>query len=155
VFIVRGAASFASTLVLNRVSQDVLVNLRAAMFDKLLAWPQWRLEDTPSGIVISKFINEASNALNLAAEVMTTAVRDSLIVLVLLAQLLYYNWQLALVTLTVAPLIAFALRVFSGRLRRIALDNQAMLGDMTRAVQEAHEGARVIKVYGGQQQERA
>jgi len=153
VFLVRGAAGFASTFLLNRISQAVLVNLRTAMFDKLLTWPQKAFEDTPSGLVISKFINEASNALNLAAEVMTTAVRDSLTVLVLLGVLVYYNWQLTLVTLVVAPLIALALRAFSARLRRLSLANQAMLGELTRAVQEGHEASRVIKVYGGQQQE--
>ena len=153
VFIVRGLAGFGSTFLLNRISQAVLVDLRTAMFDKLLTWPQKAFEDTPSGIVISKFINEASNALNLAAEVLTTAVRDSLTVVVLLAVLVYYNWQLTLVTVVVAPLIAVALRAFSARLRRLSLANQAMLGEMTRAVQEGHEGSRVIKVYGGREQE--
>ncbi|HTT13116.1 MAG TPA: lipid A export permease/ATP-binding protein MsbA [Burkholderiaceae bacterium] len=153
VFIVRGLAGFGSTFLLNRISQAVLVDLRAAMFDKLLTWPQKTFEDTPSGIVISKFINEASNALNLAAEVMTTAVRDSLTVVVLLGVLVYYNWQLTLVTLVVAPVIALALRAFSARLRRLSLANQAMLGELTRAVQEVHEGSRVIKIYGGQRQE--
>jgi subfamily B ATP-binding cassette protein MsbA len=154
VFVVRGLAAFASTFLLNRVSQAVLVDLRCAMFARLLDWPQKSFEDTPSGFVVSKFVNEASNALNLAAEVMTTAVRDSLTVVVLLGVLLYYNWQLTLVTLVVAPLIAAALRAFSSRLRRLSLENQAMLGELTRAVQEAHEGSRVIKVYGGQEQER-
>ena len=153
VFIVRGLAGFASTFLLNRISQAVLVDLRTAMFDKLITWPQKAFEDTPSGLVISKFINEASNALNLAAEVMTTAVRDSLTVAVLLGVLIYYNWQLTLVTVAVAPVIAIALRTFSARLRRLSLANQAMLGEMTRAVQEGHEASRVIKVYGGQQQE--
>jgi len=72
---------------------------------------------------------------------------------VLLGVLVYYNWQLTLVTLVVAPLIALALRAFSARLRRLSLANQAMLGELTRAVQEGHEASRVIKVYGGQQQE--
>ena len=154
IFVVRGLAGFASTYLLNRISQGVLVELRAQMFDKLLSWPQKSFEDTPSGIVISKFINEASNALNAAAEVMTTAVRDTLTVTALLAMLLYYNWQLTLVTLVVAPLIALVLRGFAKRLRRLSLESQAMLGELTRSVQEAHDGSRVIKVYGGQGQER-
>ena len=57
--------------------------------------------------MISKFVNEASNALNLAAEVMSSAVRDSLIVIGLLAMLFYYNWQLTLLTMVVAPPIAW------------------------------------------------
>ncbi len=154
IFILRGLAGFASTFLLARISQFVLLDIRAAMFEQLLTWPQKSFEDTASGLVISKFINEATNALNLAAEVMTTAIRDSLTVIALLAVLIYYNWQLTLVTLVVAPLIAAALRAFSGRLRRLSLQSQAMLGEMTRAVQEAHEGSRVIKVYGGEPQER-
>ncbi len=154
VFIVRGLSTFASSYLLNHVSQYVLLDLRASMFERLLHWPQTTLENTPSGLVISKFINEATNALNLAAEVMTTAVRDSLTVVALLAVLIYYNWQLTLVILVATPLIAFALRAFSARLRRLNLEAQRMLGEMTRAVQEAHEGSRVIKVYGGFDYER-
>jgi len=154
VFLVRGLATFASSYKVSSVSQAVLVELRRRMFERLLHWPQTTIENTPSGIVISKFLNEASNALNLAAEVLTTAVRDSLSVLALLGVLLYYNWQLTLLTVAFAPLVGGVLRVFSARLRHLNVENQAMLGELTRAVQEAHEGARVIKVYEGAGYER-
>lgn len=153
-FLVRGVAGFASSILLNRISQAVLVDLRAQMFDKLLSWPQPTLESAPSGTVITKFVNEASNALNAAAEIMTTAIRDSLTVALLVAMLLYYNWQLTLVTLMVAPPIALVLRAFGKRLRRLSLESQAMLGELTRSVQEAHDGSRMIRVYGAQSQER-
>jgi ATP-binding cassette, subfamily B, bacterial MsbA len=154
VFLVRGLATFASSYKVSGVSQAVLVELRRLMFERLLHWPQTTLENTPSGIVISKFLNEASNALNLAAEVLTTAVRDSLSVLALLGVLLYYNWQLTLLTMAFAPLVGGILRVFSARLRQLNVQNQAMLGELTRAVQEGHEGSRVIKVYEGAAYER-
>jgi subfamily B ATP-binding cassette protein MsbA len=148
-FVVRGLAVFTGSYLINRVSQAVLVDLRMSMFDRMLRWPSSTFENTPSGIVISKFVNEATNALNLAAEVMSTAVRDSLIVIGLLGMLFYYNWQLTLLTMIVVPPIGLTLRAFSRRLRRLNLQNQAMLGDMTRAIQEAHEGQRVVKVYDG------
>jgi len=149
VFIIRGLANFSSSYLVSSVSQRVLVELRQSMFDRLLRWPQATLENTPSGLVISKFINEASNALNLAAEVLTTLVRESLTTVVLMGLLLYENWRLTLLTLIVGPLIAMVLGSFSRRLRRLNADSQAMLGEMTRAVQEAHEASRVIKVYDG------
>ncbi|MBV8210098.1 MAG: lipid A export permease/ATP-binding protein MsbA [Burkholderiaceae bacterium] len=149
VFLVRGLATYASSYKISGVSQAVLVELRRRMFERLLQWPQATIENTPSGMVISKFINEASNALNLAAEVLTTAVRDSLSVVALLGVLLYYNWPLTLLTLLFAPLVGGILRVFSARLRYLNVQNQQMLGELTRAVQEAHEGSRVIKVYDG------
>jgi len=153
-FMLRGLSTFSSAMLLNKVSQSVLVDLRAAMFDRVLHWPQAKIEGTPSGLVVAKFLNEASNALNLAAEVMTTAVRDTLSVIALLSLLMYYNWKLTLLTLLIAPLLALVMRGFSSRLRRLNLDNQEMLAEMTRAVQEAHEGSRVIKVYDGFDYER-
>lgn len=150
VFIVRGIASFASSYLLNRISQSVLMNLRMTMFERMVRWPTATFEDLPSGVVISKFVNEATNALNLAAEVLNTAVRDTLVVIGLLLMLVYYNWQLTLVTLVLAPVIAFTLRLFSRRLRRLNVENQIMLGEMTRAVQEAHEGRAVVKIYDGE-----
>ncbi len=153
-FMLRGLSTFSSSMLLNKVSQSVLVDLRAAMFDRVLHWPQAKIEGTPSGLVVAKFLNEASNALNLAAEVMTTAVRDTLSVIALLSLLMYYNWKLTLLTLLIAPLLALVMRGFSSRLRQLNLDNQEMLAEMTRAVQEAHEGSRVIKVYDGFEYER-
>jgi subfamily B ATP-binding cassette protein MsbA len=110
-FVVRGLASFASSYLLNRISQAVLMDLRMTMFDRMLRWPAPTYETMPSSIVISKFVNEATNALNLAAEVLSTAVRDTLIVIGLLAMLVYYNWQLTLVTLVSPGDSAVAARV--------------------------------------------
>jgi ATP-binding cassette, subfamily B, bacterial MsbA len=149
-FVLRGLAGFAGSYLLNRISQSVLMDLRMTMFSRMLSWSSGTFENMPSSVVVSKFVNEATNALNLAAEVLSTAVRDSLIVVALLAMLIYYNWQLTLITIVIAPVLAITLRAFGRRLRRLNLENQQMLGEMTRVVQEAHEGHRVVKVYGGE-----
>ncbi len=154
IFIVRGAANFCSSYLVSSVSQRVLVDLRQKMFDHLLRWPQATLESTPSGSVISKFLNEASGALGLAAEVLTTVVRESLTTLALLGLLLYDNWQLTLLALVVGPTVAAALKAFNRRLRRLNMESNVMMGEMTRAVQEGHDGSRVIKVYEGESYER-
>jgi subfamily B ATP-binding cassette protein MsbA len=153
-FIARGLAGFASSLMLSRISQAVLVDLRAEMFEKLLVLPMPALEEMPSGVVITKFVNEASNALNAAAEVMTVAIRDSVSAVFLVCLLFYYNWSLTLTVLLVAPIIVLALRLIGRRMRRLSFESQVMMGELARCVQEAHDGGREIRVYGAQSQER-
>ncbi len=150
VFVVRGLANFSSSYLVNVASQNVLVGLRGEMFQRLLHWPQATIENTPSGIVISKFLNEASNALSLTAEVLLTAVRESFTTIALLGLLLFDNWRLTLLTVVVGPTIAAVLRSIGKRLHRLNRESQAMLGEMTRAVQEAHDAGRIVKIYGGQ-----
>lgn len=149
VSLLHGSSTFASSYLLQRISQAVLVELRTTMFNRVLRWPAATYQRYPSGTVISKFVNEASNALNLAAEVLTTLVRDTLSVLALATILVWHNWKLTLVTLVVAPGIAIVLRVVGKRLRKLAAGNQEALGEMTSMLQEGYEGQRVVKIYDG------
>lgn len=80
------------------------------MFEREIHWPAENYQKYTSGIVMSKYINEASTALGGAAVLLTTIVRDSLQLVALLGLLIWHDWKLTLVTLVVAPLIAVILR---------------------------------------------
>ena len=151
----HGASTFASSYLLQCVSQSVIAVLRAKMFENIIRWPAASHQKFPSGIVVSKFINEASNALGTAAEILTSIVRDSLQVLGLLVVLFYQNWQLTLVSLVIAPLIVLILRWVTRRMREYAKQYQLTLGELSGVIQEAIDARYVIKVYDGYAREEA
>lgn len=151
----HGASTFASSYLLQCVSQSVIAVLRAKMFENIIRWPAASHQKFPSGIVVSKFINEASNALGTAAEILTSIVRDSLQVLGLLIVLFYQNWQLTLVSLVIAPLIVLILRWVTRRMREYAKQYQLTLGELSGVIQEAIDARYVIKVYDGYAREEA
>ena len=67
------------------------------MFDHMIRWPEEVVQSQESGRVVSRFVNEASQALSGASQVLTVLVRDSLQVAALLCVLFWHNWQLTLV----------------------------------------------------------
>lgn len=145
----HGASTFSSSYLLQCVSQSVIAVLRTRMFENIIRWPAASHQKFPSGIIVSKFINEASNALGTAAEILTSIVRDSLQVLGLLVVLFYQNWQLTLVSLVIAPLIVLILRWVTRRMREYAKKYQLTLGELSGVIQEAIDARYVIKVYDG------
>lgn len=147
--LIHGMSTFSSSYLLQVASQSVLVTLRTEMFDRVISWPAPTYQKYASGRVVSKFINEASNALGSAAELLTTIVRDSMQILALLTVLIYHNWKLTLVTLVVAPVLAIILKWVGKRTRKFAGGVQDTLGNMTGVIQEAYEGQRIVKVYDG------
>ena len=149
----HGASTFASSFLLQCVSQNVIANLRAKMFENIIRWPAATHQKFPSGIVVSKFINEASNALGTAAEILTSIVRDSLQVLGLLIVLFFQNWQLTLVSLIITPLIVLILRWVTRRMRSYAKKSQTALGVLSGVVQEAIDARYIIKIYDGYEHE--
>jgi subfamily B ATP-binding cassette protein MsbA len=85
--------------------------------------------------------------------VLTTVVRDSLVIVGLLSWLLYLNWQLTLVALALIPVIAVAVAAFSKRMRMLNRRSLEHTGELTRVVEEAVHGYKVIKVFGAYKRE--
>lgn len=153
IFLARGSASFVANYAMYWLSQNVLRDVRAAMFAKLLELPSKSFDESSAGALISKLVTDAQQVLMAATNVITTLVRDSLILFGLLFWLLWINWKLTLVVLLLLPPIAFLTKKFSDRMRRVSKNYLGTISDMTSTVEEAISGNRVIKVFGGQSYE--
>jgi subfamily B ATP-binding cassette protein MsbA len=153
VFVIRGAASYLGDFAIHWVGNKVVMDLRQAMFDRLLLLPASFYSNQASGNLVSRVTYDAAQVTTASTHVLTVAVKDSLAVLGLLGWLLYLQWKLTLALLLISPVIAVVIRVASGRLRRANRSNQDAMGDMTQVVQETVEGHRVVKVFGGERYE--
>ncbi|HEY5897121.1 MAG TPA: lipid A export permease/ATP-binding protein MsbA [Burkholderiales bacterium] len=150
IFFVRGILTFTSSYLMNWVSSRVVLDLRIAMFDRLLRLPTRFYDDHTSGALLSKVSYDVANVSGAATNVLTVLLRDSIAVLGLLAWLFYLNWKLTLITLVIAPPIGFTVRAIAGRLRQMARGAQRTMGDMTQVLQETIECQKVVKVFGGE-----
>jgi subfamily B ATP-binding cassette protein MsbA len=149
----RGIFTFTSSYFLNWVSSKVVLDLRAAMFGRLLRFPAKYFDDNTSGALLSKVAYDVTNVTAAATTVLTVVVKDSLAIIGLLGFLLYVNWKLTLIALAIAPPIAWTVRVISHRLRRVSRASQQELGELVNVLQEAIECHKVVKVFGGQDYE--
>lgn len=145
--VLHGGGQFCSSYLLQKVSQEILVKLRSLMFDHMIRWPEEVVQSQESGRVVSRFVNEASQALSGASQVLTVLVRDSLQVMALLCVLFWHNWQLTLVTFIVAPILIFILRTVSKRLKQLTSDSQVTFGQILSQLNETYRSERLIKVY--------
>ena len=155
IFVVRGIATFTSNYALSWVVNKVLADMRREMFAHMLHLPAADFEREASGLLISKIVFEVNNVTVAATRVLTTVVRDSLVIVGLLGWLLYLNWRLTLVAIALIPVIAIVVAVFSKRMRRLNRQSLEHTGELTRVVEEAVHGYKVIKVFGAYERETA
>jgi subfamily B ATP-binding cassette protein MsbA len=153
-FLARGIGQFMGSYASAWVGQRVVMDLRQAMFDKLLALPQRYYGDHLSGNLISKFSFDVLQVSVAVTYVVTVLVRDSISVLGLIGYLLWLNWKLTLITFATIPPMALAVRAFNRRLRRLTRQTQRSMGDITQVLQESIEGQKVVKIFGGEPYER-
>jgi ATP-binding cassette, subfamily B, bacterial MsbA len=153
IFFVRGLASFVGTYAIGWVGNKLVMDLRAEMFQKLLALPARFYDDHATGNLISKLTFDVAQVTAAATSVVTVVVRDTIIIVGLLGWLFYLNWKLTLLSLLMAPVIAFLIRALNGRMRASSSDAQRAMGDMTQVIEESVTAHKVVKLFGGQQYE--
>jgi len=152
-FLVRGVTSFISTYCMAWVGSRLVMDLRAAMFEKLMTLPTRYFDQNPSGQLIAHLAFNVTQVTQSATSSLTTLVRDTVTVLGLLGYLLWLNWQLTLIVLGMVPLTLWIVRMASKRLRGLSRKAQQNIGDLTQVVDEAVGGHRVVKLYGGEEYE--
>ena len=154
IFLARGLSTFIATYSMEWVSNNVLLDIRAEMFEKLISLPTPTFDSKSGGQLISKVVTDAQQVLFAATNVITVLIRDTLILVGLLAWLIWINWQLTLVVVALIPILALMTKKFSARMRRVGRNYFSAVGNMTATVEEAISGSRIIKVYGGEHYER-
>jgi subfamily B ATP-binding cassette protein MsbA len=148
-FVVRGILMFVSGYAVTYVGQRVVMDLRAAMFAKLLNRPTAYFDDQPKGQLVATVAFNVTQVTESATTVLTTLVRDSLTIVGLLGWLFWLNWKLTLVTLVIAPPAVWVYRLASKRLRYTSREMQKNLGDITHVLEESVGAHKLVKVFDG------
>lgn len=153
IFLLRGIAGFASTYYIAWIGWRVIKQLRSEIFGKYLTLPTAFYDKASSGELISRITFNSQMVANAASSSLTVMVRDTLTAIGLFALMFYQSWQLSLSFLIIGPIIGFIVARVSRQFRSISRSIQGSMGDVSHVIQEAVEGARVIKIFGGQQEE--
>jgi subfamily B ATP-binding cassette protein MsbA len=155
IFVLRGIGTFATAYLNNWVISRVLNDMRADVFERVLRLPVARFHEESTGRIINTVVGDVRQVVDMISSVFVACIRDTLVVIGLIAGLLYLNWKLTLAAIVVLPLTAAIVRTTTGRLRRLNRENQRVTAEMTQVVEEATRGHQVIRVFSGERYERA
>lgn len=147
--LLRSVCAFLSDYLLAWVANNMLLGLRRDMFDRLLSLPDDEFKRGDSGRLMNRFTVDAGNITSTATSVITVLVRETLVVVSLLAVLFYMSWQLTLIILIVMPSSILITKLFMKRLRRINRETISSNAKLAEVVSEGISAQRVIKLFDG------
>jgi len=153
-FFIRGVGTYLGNYFLAKVSNNVVHDLRCAVFDQYTLLPTEYFDKNNHGYLISRITHNVGEVTTAVTDAVRTFVREGLTVMGLLAYLFYSEWRLTLIFLTITPVIAIMVGYVSKRLRRLGKNIQDSVGDMTHVASEFIHGNRIVRSYGGQAYEK-
>lgn len=152
-FLVRGTCGLASQVAFAWVSGKLVLDLRLLMFERVLTLPTSYYDAHSTGMIITKLTHNVTQVTNAATKVLMVLVRDSVIVIGLIAYMLFLDWRFSLFVFVLLPLLLLTVRLIAGRLRSLSRKIQQTTGEITHVVGEGVRGHKVIKVFGGRDAE--
>lgn len=152
-FLFRGVTGFLSHYNLSWVGGRVTATLRSELFQKYLDLPSSHFDQTTGGEMISKLVYNIQMVSQAASQAVTVLIRDVVTVIALLGLMAWHSWRLTLAFLLIGPALGVLIVWISKRFRRINHGIQDAMGSLTHTTEEAIDGQRVVKIYGGQSHE--
>ncbi|MEQ8208078.1 MAG: ABC transporter transmembrane domain-containing protein, partial [Woeseia sp.] len=153
VFILRGAAGFATESSLGWIGRSVISSLRRDLFRKYLTLPSRFFETQSTGPLLSRMTYNVEMVAESVTNVVTILVRDLLTVMAAIGLMVYQSPRLFVTVAVVLPIIAFIIRALGTAFRRYSGRIQDSVGEVTQVTEEVLTGHRVVKIFGGRDYE--
>jgi len=152
-FLIKGAADYAGNYLVNFVGLSAVTDLRQRVFDKVLRHGFHFFEMHSTGRLISSIMNDIEKVQVATSHMLADFLRQSFVVIWLLMVLLYNDWKLALVSLTLLPFVLVPTARIGQRIRRTTRRAQDAAAELTHILQEALAGYQVVKSFNAEEYE--
>ena len=149
-FILRGLGDFTQTYFMGYVGRRVVTRLRGEVFQRVLQFPIRYFDRNSAGTLLSRLTYNTEQIGSATTDAVMSVVTTTLTILGSIGYLLWLNARLALLALTIGPLMGWLISVINRRFRRYSRRIQDSVGDVTRVSKESFEAPRLIKVYNAQ-----
>ncbi|MCA3909590.1 lipid A ABC transporter ATP-binding protein/permease MsbA [Vibrio vulnificus] len=152
---IRGISSFVSTYCLSWVSGNVVMQVRRMVFNHYMQMPVSYFDKEKSGSLLSRITYDSEQVSSATSQALVSIVREGTSIIGLLVLMFYNSWQLSLVLILVAPVVAWAIGFVSKRFRKISKNMQTTMGIVTSSAEQMLKGHKVVLSYGGQEVEKS
>ena len=153
-FVLRGLIQYVSNYIMTWITTNIVMVIRNELFEKILRLPSLAFADA-RGTYVSKVIFDVWQIGDAVSTVLISSIRELLTAIGLILYLLYLDWRLALITLSVGPVIVVLVALLSKRMRAAGQSSLKSVGELTHILEESVLCQKIIKIYAGQAIEKA
>ncbi|UJF17389.1 lipid A ABC transporter ATP-binding protein/permease MsbA [Vibrio sp. SS-MA-C1-2] len=153
--LVRGTSGFISTYCLSWVSGQVVMKMRRRLFQHFMHMPVSYFDQESTGALLSRVTYDSEQMAAATSKALVTMVREGASIIGLLSLMFWYSWQLSLILIVIAPVVALLIRIISKRFRKVSKNIQQAMGAVSTSTEQMLKGHKVVLSFGGQEVEKS
>lgn len=148
IFIFRSLFSFFQSFEMVKVSQTILKNMRTTLFSHIQNLTFRVIEKMKKGDILSRISNDIENINNFLTSGFSELASNIVFIIGTVFIMMLLNWKLALVSLSIIPIIVLVTSVMTRWTRKAYRKNQKVVGELSGFLEENLTGIRTIKSFG-------
>ena len=120
----KGLATYTHSFQMSKVAHSVIAKLQTQMFEKLMYLNLNYFNDSKSGNLISRLINDTYYLRLAIVKSVTAVIKDILVIVFLLGNMFYQSWSLTLFAFFAFPLAIWPIKKIGKSIRKITYEIQ-------------------------------
>lgn len=137
------------------LGQHIIKDLRVRVFRHITRFNLRHFDTTPIGTSTTRTINDIETINNVFTEGLIQIIADLLTIITVITIMLVVNWKLALVSLSVFPLILLSTYIFKEGVRSAFNRIRNQVAHLNTFLQERISGMKVVQIFSAEEQELA
>jgi len=151
--LVKGAANFYQSYLINYVGQRVVADIRERLYSHLQTLSLSFFDRTPTGVLMARITNDVNSVQGAVSNAVTGVIKDLFTAIGLIGVLFYRDWQMAALAVLVFPLASYPFVKFGKRLRQISRRTLETMAFISTFLQETIYGHRIVKAFNMEEYE--
>ncbi len=152
-YVFSGLFSFAQQVIMTRISQKVVYNLRQELKEKMGRVPVKFYDTHSNGDIMSRMVNDMDNIAGTLQQSLIQIITSLITFFGVLALMLSISWKLTLVAFVMIPLSLIVVAFVAPTAQRLFSRQQAALGKINGQVEETYAGHTIVRTFNKEQSE--
>ncbi|MBQ7309131.1 MAG: ABC transporter ATP-binding protein [Clostridia bacterium] len=146
-FLCSSAFTFVQARFSAKLSQGTVRTMRNDLFRRIEKLPIKYIDNHPHGDIMSRMTNDIENISNTISQSVTSLISCLITIIGALAIMLYYSWEMTLISVVTIPVTILVTSFVTKRVRRYFVRQQKLLGELNAEVEESVMGYRTIMAF--------
>ncbi len=151
-FIFGALMSLCQSLLSAKLSQATVYTMRNDLFRKISRLPISYTDTHRHGDIMSRMTNDVENVSNAVAQSITTLISCIITIIGAFCMMIYYSWELTLITLVTIPLSITVSTMLGKFMRKYFIRRQKLLGALNGQVEEMVTSYKTVVAYGKEEE---
>jgi len=150
---IESVIRFSFTFLTSWLGQNVVKDLRVAVFKKIVALPLKQFDTTPIGTLTTRTINDIESINDIFSDGLIPIISDLLIIIFTLATMFWMDWRLTLIALIPFPFLIVATYFFKESVNKSFVSVRNAVAQLNAFVQEHITGMSIVQAFAAEDRE--